>query len=123
MDNFEPVKPEEYQRLMAILKTNASKTFVQRILRPDEFPHLDIGNGMRATHRMSTVEQNGKHYAFPTILYDGKGLVDYSQDWRTAFDKAQASGNVIEFDSPYEAEWFSKRYKGAWGGQMNKPPQ
>ena len=25
------------------------------------------------------------------------------------------TGNFIEFNSPDEAEWFSKRYKAAWG--------
>lgn len=121
MDQFKPVNDWEYGRLMDILNANAGKTFVQRILKPDNFPVMDDGRGGIATHRMAWTElPNGRAAAFPTVLYDGKGLKDYG---RGAWDQAQKSGNVIEFDSPDEASWFSENYKGAWGGQMNKPPR
>lgn len=120
MDDFEPINENEYQHLMATLKRNSDKTFVQRILRPNDFPVLDDGNGGIATHRMAWGEADGKYVAFPTVLYDGKQLVDHG---KSAFDQVMKSGNYITFDSPHEAEWFSKRYKGAWGGVMNKPPR
>lgn len=110
---------DEYQKLMAILKTNASKTFVQRILRPNDFPTLPHANGI-ATHRMAWGESDGKYVAFPTVLYDGKQLVDYGD---RAFPQAMQSGNFIEFDSPEEAEWFTTRYKEAWGGRPNNVPK
>jgi hypothetical protein len=120
MDGFQPVTPEEYQRLMQIMQQNAGKTFVQRIMRPNDFPTLDLGNGSVATHRMAWGQMGDKYVVFPTVLYDGKGLKDYGDG---AWDHAIKSGNIIEFDNPKDAEWFSTRYKGAWGGQMNKPPR
>jgi hypothetical protein len=121
MDEFKPLNDWEYGRMMDILNKNASKTFVQRILTPDRFPTLDNGNGGIATHRMAWSElDGGRAAAFPTVLYDGKGLVDYGNK---AWEQAVKSGNVIEFDSPDEASWFAQNYKGAWGGQKNKPPR
>jgi hypothetical protein len=104
---------DEFQKVMQILKANEKKSFVQRILDRNKYPTLDLGNGQVATHMMSTVEQDGKHYVFPTVLYDGKQLKQY--DWRSAFDQVIKTGNYIEFDDPQEAEWFSRRYKAAWG--------
>lgn len=121
MDDFQPVDNNEYQRLMQILKTNASKSFVQRILRPNEFPTLDLGNGSHATHRMEWGESDGKYVVYPRVLLqEGGKLQDYGDN---AWQHARQSGNFIEFDNPKDAEWFSSRYKGAWGGVMNKPPK
>lgn len=121
MDDYQQVTPAEYQRLMAILKQNAGKSFVQRILRPDEFPTLDLGNGSHATHRMAWDEKDGKYYVYPTVLLqEGGRLHDYGDK---AFDEVMKSGNFIEFDNARDADWFSKRYKGAWGGLMNNEPK
>lgn len=121
MDDYQQVDANEYQRLMAILKANAGKSFVQRILRPDEFPTLDLGNGQHATHRMAWGESGGKYVVFPTVMMaPGGQLYDYGND---AWKHASQSGNFIEFDKPEDAEWFSTRYKGAWGGRMNNEPR
>src|SRR5688572_25515035 len=121
MDDYKPVNNEEYQRLMQILKTNANKSFVQRILRPDEFPTLPLGNGSHATHRMAWGESGGKYVVYPTVLLnDKKQLQDYGDD---AWKHAAQSGNFIEFDNAQDADWFSQRYKGAWGGRMNNEPK
>ena len=105
----------EYDDVMRILMQNANKTFVKRILKPNMYPTLDIGNGQVATHKMEWSEintQKGKKYvAYPTILYDGKVLKDYGEK---AFDQVMKSGNYIEFDDPAQADWFSKRYKSVW---------
>ena len=121
MDDYKPVDQYEYQRLMQILKTNASKSFVQRILRPNEFPSIDLGNGQRATHRMAWNEVDGRYFVHPTVLMtEGGKLQDYGDN---AWDHAVKSGNYIEFPSAQDADWFSKRYKGAWGGKMNNEPE
>lgn len=122
MDDYQQVNADEYQRLMAILKTNGDKTFVQRILRPGDFPTLDLGNGSHATHRMAWGESGGKYVVYPTVLMgsDG-GLVDYGP--KDAWNHVQQTGNFIQFDNPKDAEWFSQRYKGAWGGRMNNEPK
>lgn len=121
MDGYEQVTQDEYQRLMAVLKENAGKSFVQRILRPDEFPTLDIGNGSHATHRMAWGQAGDKYVVYPTVmLAPGGKLADYGQQ---AWTHARDSGNFIAFDSPEQAEWFASKYKGAWGGKMNNEPR
>lgn len=121
MDDYKPVSTDEYQRLMQILKTHANKSFVQRILRPDEFPRLDLGNGQVATHRMAWDQIDGRYFVYPTVLLqEGGKLHDYGDK---AWEHAVKSGNYIEFDNPQDADWFSKRYKGAWGGKMNNEPK
>jgi hypothetical protein len=120
--DFEPVNNDEYQRLMAVLKANAGKSFVQRILRPSEFPTMDSGDGGIATHRMAWGQTGpNKYVVHPTVLMtDQGGLHDYGDK---AWEHAHRSGNFIEFDNPQDAEFFANRYKGAWGGLMNKPPK
>jgi len=102
--------------VMRILNANADRPFVKRILNRDAYPALDLGNGEYATHKMSWGEVDtpaGKKYVvFPTVLYDGKGLVDYGDK---AFDEVMRTQDYIEFDDPRKAEWFSQRYKSAWG--------
>ena len=106
----------EYDDVMRILMQNTNKTFVKRILNPNRYPTLDLGNGQVATHKMTWGEidtPKGKKYVvFPTVLYDGEKLVDYGDK---AFDSVMKTGNYIEFDDPQQADWFSQRYKAAWG--------
>jgi hypothetical protein len=107
---------DEYElaRVRQILDANKDKGFVQRILYPEKYPTLDLGNGNYATHKMSYVQVGDKYHVFPTVLYDGKGaLTQY--DPRTAYAHARQTGNYIEFDNPNDAEWFSRRYKAVWG--------
>ena len=120
MDDYRPVNSPEFQRLMQILKQNAGKSFVQRILRPQDFPTI-LHEGGHATHRMAWGEANGKYYVYPTVLLqEGGTLKDYGD---AAWNETQKSGNFIEFDNARDAEWFSKSYKGAWGGRPNNEPQ
>lgn len=94
-----------------ILNQHQNKDFVQRILKPQESPFLDIGDGEVATHKMSWEKQGNGWIAFPTIMREGKGLRDFGKD---AMMKAVNSGEYIQFQSPGEAEWFSKNYKKFW---------
>jgi hypothetical protein len=100
------------EKLARILAQNAEKSFVQRILQPENYPRLDLGDGNYATHMMAWTSADGKHYVYPTVLFDGKQLVQYEPD--AAFEQAKKSGNVIAFDDPREADWFSKNYKQWW---------
>jgi len=105
----------DYEKLMKILIKNQDKSFVKRILDKESYPVLDIGDGNVATHKMAYGEidtDDGKKYVvYPTVLYDGKKLVDYGD---SAFNKVMETGNFIDFDTPEEAEWFSKNYKQVW---------
>lgn len=124
MDDFQPVTDWEYDRLMQIMQQNSGKSFVKRILNPSAYPVLNEGlegNGRIATHRMQWGQMGDKFIVFPSVLIgqDGK-LKDYGNN---AWEQVRQTGNFIEFDNQDEASWFSQRYKGAWGGQKNKPPR
>ena len=103
---------DDLSKIKKILDKNQDKSFVQRILKPDIFPRLDLGNGKYATHKMSWGETNGKYVVFPTVLFGNGNLKEYTPD--EAFGHAMNSGNYIEFDNPEEADWFSKNYKKVW---------
>lgn len=109
----------ELVKLRQILQDNADKSFVQRIVNymgPQNSPVLDLGNGELATHRMAWNEAGGRYFAYPTVLMgqDGK-LKDYGD---SAWDHVVKTGNYIEFQSPQEADWFSKNYKRIWPEQF-----
>lgn len=104
----------ETRRVQAILGQHSDKNFVDRILNRDNYPSLDNGDGSRSTHRMSWAEVDGKYRVYPTILWNGKRLIQF-QSPRHAYNAAMKSGEYIEFDSPDEASWFSERYKSVWG--------
>jgi hypothetical protein len=99
--------------IMDTLLANKDKSFVDRIINRRKYPVLDLGNGQYATHKMAWNESDGKYHVFPTVLYDGKELRQFSPD--EAYNHAKSTGNFIEFNTPEEADYFSKRYKAFWG--------
>jgi hypothetical protein len=105
----------EQRDVMKIIEDNKNKGFVQRLINPDQYPTLDLGGGNYATHKMAWNEEDGKYNVYPTVLFDGKKLVDYSGDPQNAYRLAKQTGNVIPFDTPQAADWFSQRYKLALG--------
>ena len=104
----------EDDRLMEILALNKDKSFVQRILKPKDYPSLDLGGGKTASHKMSWAESEGKYHVFPTILYGPDKQLHQYTDWKEAWDNVKETGNFIEFDTPEEADDFSKNYKRYW---------
>jgi len=102
---------EEYDKVARILMKNSNKDFVKRILAKDLYPSMDLGGGKIATHQMGWTEADGKYIVHPNILYDGKSLKDYGDK---SYSKAKETGDFIEFDTPEEADWFSRRYKVFW---------
>lgn len=104
---------DDVEKIQGILDENKHKNFVQRILEPDKFPHINLPNGQIATHMMAWTEADGKYFVYPTISYDGRKLIDYGP--KQGFDKAMENGDYIQFNSPQEADWFSKNYKKVWG--------
>ena len=114
-----PVIPEsmndELARVMAVLQQNKDKEFVQRILEPKKYPMLKTPDGKGyMTHKMAWGEADGKFYVYPTIAYDGKRLIDNSNDDKAAWRYAVKNKNLIEFPSAEQADWFSRRYKAFW---------
>ena len=103
----------EFTQMYQILQANTDKPFVDRILNADKYPSLDLGDGRTATHKMAWGEADDKYYVFPTIFYDGEELKEYDPD--SAFRQAIKTNDYIEFNSPEEADLFSRRYKALWG--------
>ena len=89
--------------------------YEDRINNPQNYGVIKNVDGSVSTHRMATVEQDGKHYAFPTIVQDpmgNGGLYEFKdEDWREAFRFNKETGNVKVFDTAEEAEHYSKNYK------------
>lgn len=106
-----PIDKNEKQYIGWILTQNANKDFVQRIMKPQESPTLDLGEGNYATHKMAWEKHGNGWIAFPTVMREGRGLKDYGKD---AMMKAINDGEYIQFKTPGEAEWFSKNYKRFW---------
>lgn len=98
--------------LTRILEQNKDKPFVKRILNPSEYPSMGLGKGQSGTHLMSWGQVGDKYVVFPTILHEGGKLKKYSPD--EAFKQTMKTGNYIEFNTPEEAEQFSKEYKRYW---------
>lgn len=107
-----PQNDDEYNKVMAILAKNMQMNFVKRILTPDLYPRLDLGDGNYATHKMMWGEVNGRPVVFPSVIHQDNALKQLTPD--EAFRHAINSKEYIEFNNPGEADWFSKNYKRVW---------
>lgn len=94
--------------LAQILNDNKEKSFVQRMFM-ENTPTLDLGDGKVATHKMAWGESDGKYIVYPTVLYDGKTFKQY--DPMEAMKMVMSTGNYIPFESPEQADYFSRNYK------------
>jgi hypothetical protein len=110
----EPSGKNTISLIEGILSKNKDKNFVKRILNPTAYPKIELPNGYSATHLMAWAESGDKFVVYPTIQFDEKTneLIQYSG--KDAYLRAMQSGDFIEFDTPEEADWFSKEYKRVW---------
>jgi hypothetical protein len=108
-------------KIRRILMQNAQKPFVQRILNRDKFPTLTDDVSTRggsqpdrvSTHSMAWGEVDGRYVAYPTVMMSPSGqLRRYGA--KEALGHALNTGNFIEFDTPEDADWFSRNYKQVW---------
>ena len=112
---MKPPQRSDFDRVTDILNKNAGKEFVKRIQNRENYPVLKNPDGSTSTHSMAWGESNGKYSVFPTVMIGkDKKLKRYSN--KNAWDEAHKTGNVIQFDTPEEADWFSKTYKEVWRG-------
>lgn len=111
-------KDRAVKKVSTILESNADKNFVQRILKPDVSPTLDLGPGEYGTHMMSSAEVDDKNIVFPEIVQMPDGNLKRLSP-SEAVGHALRTKEFIEFPSRREAEWFAKNYKRVWGGDFN----
>jgi hypothetical protein len=101
--------------ILKTLELYKDKEFVQRILNPNDYPVLDLGNGQYGTHKMAYAEVDGKTIAYPNIVYDKDTEALKELSSKDAIDYALKNKEFIEFKTPEEADFFTKNYKTLWG--------
>jgi len=119
--NEEKNAPEEMKinrQLIRVLAKNTEKNFVRRILDPEDYPKMQLNNGYEATHLMAWGEigpPNARKYiVFPTVVQKVEGGPLEKLEGHDVWDHAMRNKEYIEFDTPEEAEDFSKNYKEFW---------
>lgn len=96
----------------AILEQNRDRPFVRRILRPETGGFIQNQDGSVSTHRMAAeVGEDGRVFAFPTILEGEDGRLREFEDPFEAMMYARRTGDAIEFDDIQSALSFTKNYK------------
>lgn len=111
-------KYDDPYTLYSLLLDNSDKNFVRRIIAPEAYPTLDLGNGEYATHKMAWGELAPNRYAvFPTVQYENGKLTDYGD---SAFDRSIRNNDYILVDNPEDAEWLSENYKNIWQDRDSK---
>jgi hypothetical protein len=97
-----------------ILRDNSAIPFVRRILFPFKAPWLRDPQDEKSimTHQMEYTTADNAAYAYPRLMVDETGqLRDYGDQ---AFDEALRRKDFIRFNTPEEADWFTKLYKQYW---------
>jgi len=112
------LKQTAKDKVNEILSYNQDKNFVQRILRPKDFPVLPAGENPHKdvvhTHLMADGEMDGRYFVYPTVFMELDGRLNKIDDPDKAFYKAIFSNEFIEFPSQEEASWFAHNYKAVW---------
>lgn len=109
-----------------VIAPDSALQFEQRVLRPSQFPVLDLrdkkGRGEVATHRMMNAEvgldDSGvpTPIAYPSVVYDEKTKTLRELAPQAAFDHALKTGEFRKFGTPAEAGAYAEGlYKKHWG--------
>ena len=104
----------EIDSINEILNQNQNKNFVQRIISPDKFPTLDLGDNKFGTHKMSYSTTNNGAIVYPNIVQKNGKLVDLTKEGINPMEYAIQNKEFIKFDDKDKADWFSKNYKKVW---------
>jgi hypothetical protein len=112
-------KPEDAYRELGIeriLRDNSAVPFVKRILFPFKSPvTIDPDDPKKQrvmTHKMEYKTSDNGAYAYPRVMVDENDqLRDYGAG---AFDEALRRKDYIRFNTPEQADQFTKLYKRYW---------
>jgi len=105
------------EALTQILESNKDKNFVDRILNKENYPSMprpDLGKGIISTHLMSWAEDGLGAFVYPEIVFDSNTKKLKRLGQKEAIDYAIKTDELIRFDNPEDADWFSKNYKQYW---------
>ena len=89
--------------------TDANKhvDWIARIMEGNDLSIKEPDGGI-ATHKLAYAEVDGSYVVFPTIIKEGKKLVEKDVD--SALDHALKTGNFVEFNSESDAKYYSSLY-------------
>lgn len=114
MPEYPTGDPTDSSRVASILNLHKEKNFVQRVLNPSQFPTMQLGQGVKATHLMGWANVDGKYIVYPTIIQDKKTKKLKQLSANDAVKYAMDNNEYIPFDDSQSADWFSKNYKSVW---------
>lgn len=117
-------KREVQREAMArgVIQANSHLNFVQRALNPQSWPKVDNEDGSYSTHRMGWSEDDQGPFVYPTIVFDEQTKSLRKMEPMEAARHAIESGELIRFDSPDDADWFSNHgYKIGSGMEQQVP--
>lgn len=105
---------ESKAKVMAILKANKTKNFVDRVVNAQKYPDMatpkEYGDPkQRSTHLLSYATDDKGAFVFPIIAYDAKkkSLFVPKDPVKHALDNDE----MIRFKDEKEAAWFTQNYK------------
>ncbi len=99
-------------RILAILKANKSKNFVDRVVNAPKYPDMPTPGGKpgeRSTHLMAYATDDKGAFVFPTVAYDPKTKALFVP--KDPIKHALDNDELIRFKDEAEADWFTKNYK------------
>ena len=102
-------------RLQQIIEANKDRPFVDRIVNRSQYPVMENEDGSVSTHRMAWAGGDDGHYVYPTVQHKGGKLFIPEDPYRYA----RENNDFIKFDTPEDADWFSKKYKLLWDDQVD----
>lgn len=110
----------DYLNNQTDIPLNSKLNFEQRVLNPSKYPGLPLSNGDVASHLMAyndMTDRNGKPYymAYPTVVQQGDHLVQL--DPREAINYALKNNEYRRFNTPEEADYYTKYYKDRFWGK------
>jgi len=94
------------------LDENKDKNFVKRIINKDKYPSVKNKDGSHSTHLMAYAEVDDKIIAYPEIIMKKGKLKKLTPE--KAIKYALDNNEYISFNSPEEADIFTKNYKQGW---------
>jgi hypothetical protein len=110
-DRLQRMYPGQAKQTPGTAEDHDHLNFVQRYLKPSQFPQIKNDDGTYSTHRMSSAD----NIVFPEIVQLEDGTLKHFKNWREAYDHAMKTGEYIQFKTNEEADRFAKSYKERWG--------
>ena len=110
----------DYLNSQTDIPLNSRLNFEQRVLNPGSYPGLQLRNGSVASHLMSyndMTDREGKPFymVYPNVVQQGDKLIRLEP--RDAIKYALENTEYRRFNTPEEAEYYTKYYKDRFWGK------